>query len=97
MTRLWAGGPTNLGSIPSRERDFIFSTTHTPILGPTEPIQWIPWVSSSGVKRPGHKIHHSCTYSADVKNAWSYTSTPSYVFMTWYLIKHRDDSFVLNK
>jgi hypothetical protein len=24
------------------------------------------------------------------KNAWSYTFTPPYVFMAWYLVKHRD-------
>jgi hypothetical protein len=28
---------------------------------------------------------------AEVKNAWSYTSTPPYVFTTWFLIKHRDN------
>jgi len=22
---------------------------------------------------------------------WSYTSTPPYVFMTWYLVKHEDN------
>jgi hypothetical protein len=26
----------------------------------------------------------------EVKNAWRNTSTPQYVFMAWYLIKHRD-------
>jgi hypothetical protein len=24
-------------------------------------------------------------------NSWSYTSTPPYVFVTWYLVKHRND------
>jgi len=24
------------------------------------------------------------------KNEWSYTSTPQYVFMVWWLIKYRD-------
>jgi hypothetical protein len=28
--------------------------------------------------------------SAEVKNAWSYTSTPQYVFMEWCLVKHRN-------
>jgi hypothetical protein len=28
--------------------------------------------------------------SAEVKNAWSYTSSPKYVFMAWCLVKHRD-------
>jgi len=25
----------------------------------------------------------------DVKNAWTYTSTPTYVFIAWCLVKHR--------
>jgi hypothetical protein len=29
--------------------------------------------------------------SAEIKNAWRYTSTPPYVFMMWYLFKHRDN------
>jgi len=33
----------------------------------------------------------SPTCSTDVKNAWSYTSTPAYVFMVWYLVKHRSN------
>jgi hypothetical protein len=28
--------------------------------------------------------------SAEVENAWSYTSTPAYV-MAWCLVKHRDN------
>jgi hypothetical protein len=35
----------------------------------------------SGVKRPGREADHSPPSSAEVKNAWSYTSTPQYVFM----------------
>jgi hypothetical protein len=33
--------------------------------------------------------NHSPPSSAVVKNAWSYTSTSPYVFMVWYLVKHR--------
>jgi hypothetical protein len=33
-------------------------------------------VSFSGVKRPEREIDHSPPSSAEVKNAWSYTSTP---------------------
>jgi hypothetical protein len=29
-----------------------------------------------GVKRPGRETDHSPPHNADVKNAWSYTSTP---------------------
>jgi len=28
--------------------------------------------------------------NVEIKNEWSCTSTPSYVFMAWFLIKHRD-------
>jgi hypothetical protein len=34
-----------------------------------------------GVKRTIHL--------AKFKNTWSYTSTSPYVFMVWYLVKHR--------
>jgi hypothetical protein len=40
------------------------------------PIEWVPCVFSLGVKRPGGEADHSPPSSADVKNAWSYTSTP---------------------
>jgi hypothetical protein len=39
---------------------------------------------------PGGKADSSPPSSVEVKNAWSYTSTPQYVFMAWCLIKHRD-------
>jgi hypothetical protein len=57
---------------------------------------------SLGVKRPGSEADHSPSTRAEVKNAWSYTSTPQYVFMAWCLVKHRDDftstlfSYILN-
>jgi hypothetical protein len=46
---------------------------------------------SLGVKRPWREDDHSPPSSAAVKNAWSYTSTPQYVFLAWCLIKHRDN------
>jgi hypothetical protein len=39
------------------------------------------------------KGDHSPPTSAEVKNAWNYTSTPQYVFMVWCLVKHRDFTF----
>jgi hypothetical protein len=46
-------------------------------LGPTQPpIQWVPGALSLGVKRPGREADHSLPSSAEVKNVWSYTSTP---------------------
>jgi hypothetical protein len=47
--------------------------------------------SFPGVKRPGREADHSPSSRAEVKNAWSYTSTPQYVFMAWCLVKHRDN------
>jgi len=48
---------------------------------------------SMGVKRPGRESNSSPQSSAKCKNAWSYTSTFPYVFMTWCLVKHRN-SFI---
>jgi hypothetical protein len=53
-------------------------------------MQWIPASLSPGVKRPGREAQYSLP-SAEVKNAWRYTSTPQYVFMAWRLVKHRDN------
>jgi len=36
----------------------------------------VPWALSLGVKRPGREADHSPPSSTEVKNAWSYTSTP---------------------
>jgi len=51
-------------------------------------------VLSLEIKRPGREADRSPTFSAGVKTACSYTSTNSYVFMAWCLVKHRD-SFIL--
>jgi len=40
-----------------------------------------------GVKRPEREPDYSPPSSAGVKNAWTYNSTPQYVFMAWCLIK----------
>jgi hypothetical protein len=49
---------------------------------------------STGVKRPGRDSDHSLLSRAEVKNGWSCTSTPTYVFMPLRLVKHRN-SFTL--
>jgi hypothetical protein len=57
---------------------FLFTTASIPALEPTQPpIQWVPGALSLGVKRPGREADYSSPYNAEVKNAWSYTSTPS--------------------
>jgi hypothetical protein len=70
---------------------FLFATTSRPALGPTQClIEWVPGTLTPAVKRPGREADHLPPSSAEVKNAWSSTSTPQYVFMAWCLVKHWD-------
>jgi len=56
---------------------FLFTTTSRTALGLTQPtIQWVLEILSLGVKRLGLEADHSPASIAEVKNAWSYTSTP---------------------
>jgi hypothetical protein len=69
---------------------FLFTTASRTALEPTQPpIQWVQGALSPKVERPGRETNHSSPSSAEVKNAWSYTSTLQYVFMEWCLVKHR--------
>jgi hypothetical protein len=55
---------------------FPFTTASRTALRPTHPpIQWVPGALSVGVKQPGREADHSLPSSAEIKNAWSYTST----------------------
>jgi hypothetical protein len=47
------------------------------------------------VKRPGCETDHSPPSSDEVKNEWSYTSTPQYASMASCLVKHRDDFIIV--
>jgi hypothetical protein len=46
--------------------------------------------SGKGIVQKRLTCWHSPPSSVEVMNALSYTSTPQYVFMVWYLVKHRD-------
>jgi hypothetical protein len=60
----------------------LFTTASRPALGPTQSlVQWLPGAVFLGVKRPGCEADHSPS-SAEVKNAWNYTSTPR-VLLHW--------------
>jgi hypothetical protein len=75
---------------------FLFTITSRTALRPSQPpIQWVPGDLSLRVKWPEGKTDHSPPSSAEVKNAWRYTSTPQYVFMSWCLVKHRDNFTLL--
>jgi hypothetical protein len=71
---------------------FLFTTASRMALRPTQlPIQREIGVISLGVKEPGRETDHSSPSSAEIKNVWSYTSTPQFVFMAWCLVKHQDN------
>jgi hypothetical protein len=56
----------------------VFSTVSRLALGPTQPsIQSVRETCSPGVKWPGREADHSPPFSAEVKNMWCHTSTPS--------------------
>jgi hypothetical protein len=63
-------------------KNFFFSTSSRPALGPVQPpIQWVLGALSPGVKRPGSEAYHSPPTSPEVKKTWIYTFTPQYVFI----------------
>jgi hypothetical protein len=66
----------------------LFSATASrPALVPTHTsIQGVPGAFIPGVKRLGREGDHSPQSSAEVKNMWSYTSTPQYVLMVRGLV-----------
>jgi len=66
---------------------FLFATTWRPALQSTYSMGTAGF--SPGINWPGRVANHSPSSSAEIKNAWSYTSTSTYVFMAWYLVKYR--------
>jgi len=63
------------GSIPGSGCEFFSSPPCPDRLWHTQPhIQWVPGALSLGVKRPGREAGRSPPSSAEVKNAWRYTS-----------------------
>jgi hypothetical protein len=66
-------------------RDILLTTVSRLALGATQP----PTQLVLGVKQLEHEADHLPPFSAEVTNAWSYTSTPSYAFIVWCLFKYR--------
>jgi hypothetical protein len=83
-------GLDDRGSIPGGSSNWIFS----PPLPDPASYPMGTGVCFPGVKRPGRKSDYSPPSSAEVKNAWSYTSTPQYVFMVWCLFKQCSYNFL---
>jgi len=46
------------------------------------------------VKQPECEADNTHPSSAKVTNPWSYTSTPLYIFMVWYVVKHKNSDWV---
>jgi hypothetical protein len=46
------------------------------------PIQLVPYTVSTRIIRPGRETDQSDATNAKVKNAWSYTASTPYVFIT---------------
>jgi hypothetical protein len=73
---------------------FLLTTAFRPAPGPPQPpIESVAGVLSLGVKRPKCEADHSPSSSAEVKNAWSYTSTPSCVSMAWCYVKNKKQAY----
>jgi len=73
----WSGyGPDDLGSVSSRDTSFLFISAFRPALGPTSLLSNGYRVLSSAGKAADAWADYWPSSSADVKNAWSYASTP---------------------
>jgi hypothetical protein len=70
---------------PQRREVFFFTTTSRLLLGPSQSLTEL----EPGVKQPGCEADHSPPSSAEVRNAWSCTFPPPYVFMVCCLIEQR--------
>jgi hypothetical protein len=76
-----------------QERRFSFSAiaSRSIQVSTQPPIEWRPGSVSLKVQWSVHKADAAPPPSTEVINVWSCTSTPQYVFMVWWLIKHRDN------
>jgi hypothetical protein len=83
-TRLPAGQPRNTFSIPWQVQEvWLYSKACRPTLGSTQPtVQWVP-IFSSWSRAAGACTDHSPLYGAEIKNTWTYTSTPPYFLMAY--------------
>jgi hypothetical protein len=67
---------------------FLPTAASRPALGPIQlPIQGVSGALSLGLQPPGRKADNTPPSSAEVKNAWSYTSTPTIRLMAWCSVK----------
>jgi hypothetical protein len=75
------------GSIPRRGRDF--SLRHSVQTGPeAHTASYQMRAGSSPFRNKAAVTEADHLPSAEVKNTWSYTTTPLYVLMAWCFVKH---------
>jgi hypothetical protein len=89
----WSGYEMDDRSLtPGTDWGFLCTTVSRPALGPTQhPTQWVQGLFPVG--KAGHKADRSLIQiSAAFKNKWKFTSTLSYIFMAWCLIKQLENS-----
>jgi hypothetical protein len=56
---------------------FLLANTSRSAMGPIKPpIQWVPWVLYTGIITPGCEGDNLPSSSAEVKNAWTWNSSP---------------------
>jgi len=61
---------------------FLLPTASILAVGINQPlIQWIPRALFLWFTKPWRKADHSPSSSVEIKNTWSYSSTPQYIFM----------------
>jgi hypothetical protein len=78
--------------LPAMTGILLSATASRPALGPIQPpVQRVPDALPPGVKGPGREADRSPPSTAEVKNVWSYTSTPLYASMVWCLVQQRDN------
>jgi hypothetical protein len=93
VTRLRAGRP----GFDSRKEQGLFSLTYRTHTGSgAQPAFYTlgTGVLSLGIKRPGRKSDHSPPPTGEIKNAWSYTSTPQ-TRLPGVVLSYARDKFTL--
>ena len=71
-------------TIGNRTRDLpAFSAVPQPTAPPRVPLFSMSWGYFPGVKPPVRRVDDSPPSSAEVKNEWSYISTPLYALPSW--------------
>jgi hypothetical protein len=92
VTNVWTGRPANRSVFLAGLEISIFTIATRSTLGKNHSLNQVyndclPHGKATGTRtRPLTSIFDH----AEIKNAWSYTSTPKHILMAWCVIEHRD-------